>query len=65
MFIFLAEDLGQSYRRIRYLNEYTKFQRKQAEIRQKQVQLENASIWRWLISNKKSCSMNSKPSVTA
>ncbi len=45
MFIFSAEDLGQSYRRIRYLNEYTKFQRKQAEeIRQKQVQLEKKRI---------------------
>lgn len=45
MFIFSAEDLGQSYRRIRYLNEYTKFQRMQAEeIRQKQVQLEKKRI---------------------
>ncbi|MDD4430407.1 MAG: hypothetical protein PHF61_03260, partial [Bacteroidales bacterium] len=45
MFIFSAENLSQSYRRIRYLNEYSKFQRRQAEeIRQKQVQLEKKRI---------------------
>ncbi|MFA5470389.1 MAG: peptidoglycan DD-metalloendopeptidase family protein [Bacteroidales bacterium] len=45
MFIFSAENLSQSYRRIRYMNEYTKFQRRQAEeIRQKQEQLEKKRI---------------------
>lgn len=45
MFIFSAENLNQSYRRIRYLHEYAKFQRRQAEeIRQKQAELENKRL---------------------
>lgn len=43
MFIFAAEDLNQSWRRMRYLNDYAKYQRKQAElIKEKQAEIEAA-----------------------
>lgn len=41
MFVFSAENLQQSYRRIRYLNEYSSYQREQAdEIKKQQKELE-------------------------
>lgn len=45
MFIFAAEDLNQSWRRMRYLNDYAKYQRKQAEsIKEKQAEIEAAKV---------------------
>ncbi len=41
MFIFSADNLNQSWRRMRYLNDYAKYQRKQAElIKEKQAEIE-------------------------
>ncbi|MBQ2447930.1 MAG: peptidoglycan DD-metalloendopeptidase family protein [Bacteroidales bacterium] len=43
MFIFSADDLSQSWRRMRYLNDYAKYQRQQAEvIKEKQAEIETA-----------------------
>lgn len=43
MFIFSADDLSQSWRRMRYLNDYAKYQRQQAEsIKEKQAEIEVA-----------------------
>lgn len=45
MFIFAAENLSQTYRRLRYVREYANFQRLQAtEIKRKQKQVESKKV---------------------